>query len=828
MTKVRDISGLTEAAQNFAEAYKRHKFGILEKQLIAATIVLGILSVVFCVLFFVTGYNYNKLLRDKVCNSNECIESAMTLLQTVDFSQDPCQDFYKFACGKFPNDHPLNENDLHNSWFIEKDSQLNGMILNILKSPILETDLKIIRETKEFYQSCINKSQFKCGNTKKDKYSNDNSEKDIFLCAGELNEIGLQPLYDILEMLELPKSFPTKETIQNFNLGRTLALAQRHLSQDILVSVSIVKESTNTTSASTENINVFKLSPGPNTLGMLDIWDSKRNTLDLGLITKIFRKEDKEKHTSKNTESLTKHVKNATVKFIATMIQKIKDDLDDEMNMTQNQNSINYISAAQGIMNFSSLLPNNMEDEADEEMEKNKTMRTTFSELGSFLEGENSTVPISNRIDWKEYLLVLLQNVNKTYDMENGLLLVDNLNYFRALSKVLEVTTPETIQRHIWWKIIEHFAKFTTTDIRGVYLRFYMSVYGETSLQPRSQVCTNLMKGTMAVALSYEMATLNNITKTSHKVLQMLKDIEKAFEEIVNSTSWMDEKTKSITLEKAQAVRHDIGYASWVTKPEKITEYYKGLELKKSEFLMNIIRVAEWEVGQILKTLGQPKGNSTHSTSWYINPLQVNAYYSHVDNAIIIPAGILRTPFYFRGLESLNYGAIGTILGHELTHGFDIDGKNYNKFGEQQENFWPSEIIAEYERRAKCFVNQYENYTLYEGNRLNGTFTLAENIADNGGIRESFKAYQLYAARHGQEPKLPGFENFTHEQLLFLSYANIWCEAANPKFYMLSQDSHSPQRIRVLVTLQNMKEFSEVYKCSSDSFMNPSNKCKLW
>lgn len=102
-----------------------------------------------------------------MCNSNECIESAMTLLQTVDFSQDPCQDFYKFACGKFPNDHPLNENDLHNSWFIEKDSQLNGMILNILKSPILETDLKIIRETKEFYQSCINKSQFKCGNTKK-------------------------------------------------------------------------------------------------------------------------------------------------------------------------------------------------------------------------------------------------------------------------------------------------------------------------------------------------------------------------------------------------------------------------------------------------------------------------------------------------------------------------------------------------------------------------------------------------------------------------------------------------------------------------------------
>lgn len=95
---------------------------------------------------------------------------------------------------------------------------------------------------------------------KKDKYSNDNSEKDIFLCAGELNEIGLQPLYDILEMLELPKSFPTKETIQNFNLGRTLALAQRHLSQDILVSVSIVKESTNTTSASTENINVFKVS----------------------------------------------------------------------------------------------------------------------------------------------------------------------------------------------------------------------------------------------------------------------------------------------------------------------------------------------------------------------------------------------------------------------------------------------------------------------------------------------------------------------------------------------------------------------------------------
>ncbi|EDS41455.1 zinc metalloprotease [Culex quinquefasciatus] len=194
----------------------------------------------------------------------------------------------------------------------------------------------------------------------------------------------------------------------------------------------------------------------------------------------------------------------------------------------------------------------------------------------------------------------------------------------------------------------------------------------------------------------------------------------------------------------------------------------------------------------------------------------------------VIPVALVQYPFYYRGLEALNYGAIGTVLGHELTHGFDSNGRFFDKFGNMR-TWWSAQTHREYETRANCLVEQYNSYSLPEG-FVNGTRTLGENIADNGGVREALRAYQAFVKRHGPEPTLPGFDDFSHEQLFFISFANLWCSTLTPARAkaLLSGDAHSPGKFRVRGTVSNMPEFSEAFRCAPGTAMNPARKCRVW
>ncbi|KAA0200661.1 hypothetical protein HAZT_HAZT003074 [Hyalella azteca] len=200
-----------------------------------------------------------------------------------------------------------------------------------------------------------------------------------------------------------------------------------------------------------------------------------------------------------------------------------------------------------------------------------------------------------------------------------------------------------------------------------------------------------------------------------------------------------------------------------------------------------------------------------------------------------ILAGILQIPFYqHNSLAALNYGGIGMIIGHELTHGFDNSGRNYDKDGNLA-LWWSQESIQAFNERAQCFVDQYDAFHPPEVAdptvMVDGQQTLGENIADNGGIREAFLAYQRYVDRNGVEPALPGLDEFTSEQLFYLEFANLWCESRTESSIMrqLRSDGHSPGRFRTLGTLGNDAEFSRVWKCPAGSKMNRGDQsCVLW
>ncbi|CAB3388789.1 Hypothetical predicted protein [Cloeon dipterum] len=227
-----------------------------------------------------------------------------------------------------------------------------------------------------------------------------------------------------------------------------------------------------------------------------------------------------------------------------------------------------------------------------------------------------------------------------------------------------------------------------------------------------------------------------------------------------------------------------------------------------------------------------------------MSKIEVNAFYVPKHVSIYLPAGILQAPFTGNGLASLNYGAIGAIIGHEFTHGFDKTGQKYDKNGKLN-NWWSNETKENFNERVQCMIDQYSKFHFPElgpNVTLDGKKTINENIADNGGMREALIAYDLFKLRqvgnekkgtedlHDLQPDLPGLTNYTHKQLFFLGYANMWCQNPSPSILklLLKWDVHSPGRVRVLGTLSNTKEFAEAWNCPAGSKMNPADKCVVW
>lgn len=227
-------------------------------------------------------------------------------------------------------------------------------------------------------------------------------------------------------------------------------------------------------------------------------------------------------------------------------------------------------------------------------------------------------------------------------------------------------------------------------------------------------------------------------------------------------------------------------------------------------------------------------------------PSTVNAYYTPTKNQMVFPAGILQSPFYDPTFPpSLNYGGMGVVMGHELTHGFDDQGREFDKDGNLK-HWWKNKTVELFKNRTKCFVNQYSKYSDHNPNKntnfffssdkykinsknINGNQTLGENIADNGGLKAAYHAYLTLMQDKSEPTSLPGLA-LDHKQLFFVAFAQVWCSSVTKEATALQieKDSHSPAKFRVVGALSNLKEFSEVFKCKPGSKMNPRNKCEVW
>jgi endothelin-converting enzyme/putative endopeptidase len=299
--------------------------------------------------------------------------------------------------------------------------------------------------------------------------------------------------------------------------------------------------------------------------------------------------------------------------------------------------------------------------------------------------------------------------------------------------------------------------------------------------------------------------------------LKLVRALKVAFEEDVASLDWMSDATKTQARQKLSTILDKIGY------PDKWRDYSR-LDIVRNDALGNAYRASAVVVARDLAKIGKPRDRS----DWAMTPPTVNAYYSTSDNTINFPAGILQPPFFdANATDAENFGAIGAVIGHELTHGFDDQGRKFDANGNLRD-WWGPEDAAKFEERAKCISEQYSSFVAVDDVHLNGAQTLGENAADNGGLRIALRALHNVLREQGKENEV--VNGLTADQRFFLAFGHVWCGTQSPQLLrLLAQTNvHSPARFRINGVVANMPEFRAAFGCKAGQAMVRDPACMVW
>ncbi|HZQ91432.1 MAG TPA: M13 family metallopeptidase [Terriglobales bacterium] len=389
-------------------------------------------------------------------------------------------------------------------------------------------------------------------------------------------------------------------------------------------------------------------------------------------------------------------------------------------------------------------------------------------------------------------------------------------DFVKGVEAVVASTDLEAIKAYLRWHVLDDSAAWMPTAFVDEDFNFSEKTLNGTPQQlPRWKRCVQRTDRAMGELLGqpYVEQTFGKAGK--ERTLRMVQAIEAAMRDDIQSLPWMSEATKKAALAKLQAVANKIGY------PDKWRDY-STLTIVRGDGMGNRQRASAFAFRRDLNKIGK----ALDKTEWGMSPPTVNAYYNPLENNINFPAGILQPPFFYNNDDdALNLGAAGTVVGHELSHGFDDQGRKFDADGNLRD-WWTESDGKEFEKRAACIVDEYGSFSPVEGVNLNGKLTLGENTADNGGLRLAYMAMQkLYAGK-----KKDTRYGFTPEQRFFLGFGQEWCEAVRPeRARVLAQiDPHSPGRFRATGVLRNMPEFGAAFNCKKGTPMQPEKQCRVW
>lgn len=397
-------------------------------------------------------------------------------------------------------------------------------------------------------------------------------------------------------------------------------------------------------------------------------------------------------------------------------------------------------------------------------------------------------------------------------------------DFFKALTATIDATPLPVLRDYMRVHLVDSFSFRLPRAFDDEHFDFYgRDLEGTPEQQARWKRCVNATDGSLGEALGKLYVEQYFTPDMKASTLQMVHDIESAMGKDIHQIDWMSPETKQKALDKLHAVTDKIGY------PNKWRSY-AALKIAPGDAFGNAVRSREFETAYQLNKIGKP----VNRDEWGMTPPTVNAYYDPSMNDINFPAGILQPAFYDKSATAAtNYGHIGAVVGHELTHGFDDQGAKFDGQGNLHD-WWTPEDRKNFDAKTDCLVNEYSQFTATAGVKVNGKLTLGENTADNGGIRLALMALMARETLSGMP--MPTTEeqrseqHYTPQQQFFIAYAQNWCSNERPAFLrMLAQtDPHSPDSIRVRGVLVNMPEFAKAFGCHAGQPMAPVKSCRVW
>ncbi len=396
---------------------------------------------------------------------------------------------------------------------------------------------------------------------------------------------------------------------------------------------------------------------------------------------------------------------------------------------------------------------------------------------------------------------------------------VSNPDFFKQVNGVLESESLDALRTYVSWHLIDGSAPWLSKPFVDANFKMQQALTGQSEIKPRWKRCVSSTDNALGEALGQRYVEQAFGADGKQRMLKMVDALEKSLDQDIRTLPWMTEETKKQAKVKLDAIRNKIGYPD-------VWRDYSSLKIVRGDLLGNFLRANEFEAKRQIAKIGKPVDRN----EWQMTPPTVNAYYSPPRNEIVFPAGILQPPFFDKQADdAMNFGGIGIVIGHELTHGFDDQGRKFDPEGNLRD-WWTAQDGTEFEKRASCIADEYSNFVAVDELKLNGKLTLGENTADNGGARVALMALEQMMADGPAGPAAQIIDGFTPQQRFFLGFGRGWCEKRRPEFsrMLVSVDPHSPGKYRVDGVVQNMPEFQKAFNCKAGQAMVRENACRVW
>lgn len=425
-----------------------------------------------------------------------------------------------------------------------------------------------------------------------------------------------------------------------------------------------------------------------------------------------------------------------------------------------------------------------------------------------------------------------VKNLTKNVDIERYVkalginpetVIVGELDYYKNLDKILNQENLPVIKDYLRFKLINSFAGYTTAELDKINFEFYgKTLSGQKEQRPLEKRGLGFVNGATGELLGQIYVKDNFPPEAKAKAEELISYLFKSFDKHIKELDWMSSETKTKALEKLNKFTVKIGY------PDKWKDY-SGLQVKSlgegGNLIEDVMAISKWRQAENLKDFGKPVDKSR----WGMSPQTVNAYFNPTNNEIVFPAAILQPPFYdYRADAGVNFGGIGAVIGHEISHGFDDSGAKFDGDGNLV-NWWTPQDEEKFAKATKALATQYDGYEPVKGTHVNGTFTSGENIGDLGGASVAFDALQMYLKDKGTYANIDGY---TPQQRFFLSWATIWRTKATDEAVVnqVKTDPHSPGFYRSFGPIVNIDAFHDAFKTKPGDklYKAPKERIKIW